>query len=99
MYLSSENRQLKSYQSYLIDALRFALSVSPNSIPCDDSIGIELRRVADFEDITRYEVRKILDTIDPRGRLELISCILDRDTIEITVRFNDSGDTYKVSMA
>ena len=98
MYLGSENTELASYQAYLVDALRFALSISPNSIPCDSSIGIEMQRVTDFEDITRYKVSNLLAILDPGGRLELVSCSLNRDVIDIIVRFRDSGDAYKVSL-
>lgn len=98
MYLGAENTSLNAYQSYLVDALRFALSVSPNSIPCDTSIGIEMPKVSDFEDITKYKVRKLLSVLDPSGSLECTACSLDKDTVNIIVRFRSSGDTYRVSL-
>lgn len=99
MYLGAENTNLQTYQSYLVDALRFALSISPNSIPCDTSIGIEMPRTSDFEDITKYKVRKLLSILDPSGSLECASCTLEKDTVNIIVRFRSSGDTYRMSLS
>lgn len=99
MYLGAENTSLETYQSYLVDALRFALSISPNSIPCDDSIGIEMPKVSDFEDITKYKVRKLLSILDPSGSLECVTCTLNKDTVNIIVQFTNSGDTYRMSLS
>ena len=99
MYLGSENESLNSEQAYLIDALRYALSISPYSIPCDTSLGLELKRVSDFEDITKYKVRKLLNVIDPTGNLQCTTCELNRDVINIVVRFRSTGDSYKVSLS
>ena len=98
MLLTSEGNIAKTDATYLVDALRFALSISPYSVPCDSSIGIEMQKVSDFEDITRYKVRKLLNVIDPQGRLECVECSLVRDTVNIIVRFRNSGDTYRISL-
>lgn len=94
MILGSEGVVMNSTKAELVDALRFGLSISPYSIPCDQNLGIELKRIADFEDSTVYKVKKIISYIDTNGYLACTSATLTTDRIEVTVKFTDESDTY-----
>ena len=98
MYLNSEGSEASTNISYLVDSLRLALSISPYSIPCDMNMGIEMKRVVDFYDITTYKVRKLLSYIDPSGNLQCVSCELKKNVVEIVVRYTQTGDYYKLSL-
>ena len=98
MYISSDGSEASTTISYLVDSLRLALSISPYSIPCDQNLGIEMKRVADFSDITTYKVRKLLTYLDPSGRLQCVSCSLKKNVVEIVVRYAQTGDYYKLSL-
>lgn len=95
MLVSAEMTELKSEVNYLVDALKLALSISPNSIPCDSSLGIEMKRVSDFEDVTRYKVMKLINRIDPNRKLVCDSCNLDADKVYINTRFRDEGSLFR----
>lgn len=95
MLVSSEMTELKSEVNYLVDALKLALSISPNSIPCDSSLGIEMKRVSDFEDITRYKVMKLIGRIDSSNKLTCDSCYLSNDKVYVITRFKSEGSLFR----
>lgn len=95
MLVSAEMTELKSEVNYLVDALKLALSISPNSIPCDSSLGIEMKRVSDFEDVTRYKVMKLMNRVDPNKRLVCDSCYLSGDKVYINTRFKNEGSLFR----
>jgi len=76
MYLGSELTVYESEDNYLVDALKLSLSVSPYSIPCDMTLGIEVKRDSDVADIVRFQVIQLLKYIDPSRNLVCTGCYL-----------------------
>ena len=98
MIIGSEFQELKDTKTYLIDTLRLALSISPNSVPCNSSLGVELRRVSYFEDITRIRIDEILKFIDPNGMLEVTECSLHKGVVTIGVKLSDTDEEFRFSL-
>ena len=98
MVLSSEFEEIKSNQAYLVDALRFALSISPYSIPDDMSLGLSLDRSSTITDSLNCRVKDILTEIDPLGRLEYIQGFVDNNIIRIIVRNRITDELFQYSL-
>jgi hypothetical protein len=98
MVVGSELEQISSQDAYLIDALRFALSISPYSIPTDTSVGIQIDRSSIIEDTVLSSVRSILFEIDKENRLFCEQCYLDKNIIRIIVRNKITDELFQYSL-
>lgn len=85
MHVGSELTTYKSEDNYLVDALRLSLSISPYSVPCDTTAGLEVNRDEDIADLVRYQVIQILKRIRASGVLKCTSCYLDKGTIYVEI--------------
>ena len=94
MKLSSERNNLNSGINYLVDALRFSLSVSPNSIPCNDMIGLEIPQ-KNIRDEIWNRVSSILKVIDPLGDMKYEGCDISKGKISIKIRFLNTDSVFR----
>lgn len=94
MRLGSERANLNSQVNYLVDALRFSLSVSPNSIPCDNTIGIEIP-TKNIQDEIWNRVSSILRVIDPSGAMKYEGCEISKGKITIKIRFSNTDSVFR----
>lgn len=94
MKLSSERNNLNSGINYLVDALRFSLSVSPNSIPCNDTIGLEIP-ATNIKDEIWNRVSSILKVIDPSGEMKYEGCDISKGKISIKIRFSNTDSVFR----
>jgi len=98
MVLGSELEVIKSQSAYLVDSLRFALSISSYSIPTDTSLGLDLDRSSEIEDVAILRTKAILSEIDSQGRLECSGCFLDKNVIKIIIKNNITNELLQYTL-
>ena len=98
MVVGADIQNIKDNVTYVIDSLRFALSLSPHSIPCDTSIGISMSKVSDFNEITRHQVTNLIGSLGFSNVLSCTQCSLNHDTITIIVKYSPLDKYYQFSL-
>lgn len=99
MRIGSELAILKDDATYYSDSIRFALSISPYSIPTDMRLGLEVTRTSELPDIVRYQVIQMLNVIDPSGSLTCDTCYVDGDQIILNITDTRIDETTQYTLS
>lgn len=92
MRVGSELNIMSDEDTYQADALRLALSVSPNTFPCDTSLGLSLTRSSDLEILARCRVTDILGNLG-FSKLSCEKCKVDKGALKLIISKSGDSDT------
>ena len=99
MRIGSELVVLKDDSTYYADSIRFALSISPYSIPADQTLGLEVTRTTELPDIVRYQVIQMLRVIAPNADLSCNACYVVGDQIILNITDNTTDETVQYTLS